>query len=94
VRSRRVAGRGTRAASGGQVGVFLAYACGPGRALIDRELYLPDETWVKDTVRRTAAAVHREADFVSKPELRQGPGVCPARPGLEWLIAATGPGSG
>jgi hypothetical protein len=33
-----------------QVGVFLAYAGGPGHALIDRELYLP-ETWAADRER-------------------------------------------
>ncbi|MFJ8444484.1 IS701 family transposase [Kitasatospora griseola] len=52
-----------------QVGVFLAYASGRGRALVDRELYLPDEAWVKDADRRRVAAVPEEAGFASKPEL-------------------------
>jgi DDE superfamily endonuclease len=39
-----------------QVGVFLAYASGRGRALVDRELYLPKE-WATDAARRTEAHV-------------------------------------
>src|SRR5216683_297481 len=36
-----------------QVGVFLAYAApGGGRALIDRELYLPQESWCADRHRQ------------------------------------------
>jgi SRSO17 transposase len=34
-----------------QIGVFLAYASGKGRALVDRELYLPKE-WATDPDRR------------------------------------------
>lgn len=34
-----------------QVGVFLAYAAGRGRAFLDRELYLPAE-WADDAARR------------------------------------------
>ena len=33
-----------------QIGVFLAYACGKGRALLDRELYLP-QVWTEDRER-------------------------------------------
>ncbi|ATE54487.1 IS701 family transposase [Actinosynnema pretiosum] len=39
-----------------QVGVFLAYSSARGRALVDRELHLPDP-WVDDPVRRAAAGV-------------------------------------
>ena len=37
-----------------QVGVFLAYASRKGRALLDRELYLPKE-WAADAARRAEA---------------------------------------
>lgn len=39
-----------------QIGVFLAYASASGRALIDRELYLPKE-WAVDDDRRQAAGI-------------------------------------
>lgn len=52
-----------------QVGVFLGYASSRGRVLIDRELYLPDESWVRDAGRRKDAAVPDEVGFASKPEL-------------------------
>lgn len=53
-----------------QVGVFLAYASDRGRALIDRELYLPKE-WTADRERCGAAAIPGEVDFATKPELAQ-----------------------
>src|ERR1700693_875247 len=51
-----------------QVGVFLCYASNKGAALVDRELYLPEE-WAADAERRRAAAVPEETDFATKPEL-------------------------
>lgn len=51
-----------------QVGVFLCYASNQGAALVDRELYLPEE-WAADRERRRAAAVPEEAEFATKPEL-------------------------
>ena len=51
-----------------QIGVFLAYATGTGRALIDRELYLP-ESWTADRDRCRAAAVPDEVEFATKPRL-------------------------
>src|SRR4029453_155453 len=42
-----------------QLGVFLAYASGRGRAMIDRELYLP-ERWTDDPERCRAARVPEE----------------------------------
>ena len=39
-----------------QIGVFLAYACGKDRALLDRELYLP-QVWAGDVERRREAGV-------------------------------------
>jgi SRSO17 transposase len=51
-----------------QVGVFLCYASNKGAALVDRELYLPEE-WASDAERRRAAAVPEETEFATKPEL-------------------------
>ena len=51
-----------------QVGVFLCYASDRGAALVDRELYLPEE-WAADDERRRAAAVPEETEFATKPEL-------------------------
>ena len=53
-----------------QIGVFLAYTSEKGHALIDRELYLPQE-WVADTTRRQAARVPDQVEFQTKPELAQ-----------------------
>src|SRR5215471_14246611 len=43
-----------------QLGVFLAYASPKGRALIDRELYLP-RSWTQDRARCAQAAVPADA---------------------------------
>ena len=52
-----------------QVGVFLAYAASDGaRALIDRELYLP-EKWTGDRDRCRAAGIGDEVAFATKPKL-------------------------
>jgi SRSO17 transposase len=51
-----------------QVGVFLCYASDKGAALVDRELYLPEE-WAADDQRRRSAAVPEETEFATKPEL-------------------------
>ncbi len=51
-----------------QVGVFLCYASSRGAALVDRELYLPEE-WAADRERRRAAAVPEATGFATKPEL-------------------------
>jgi SRSO17 transposase len=52
-----------------QVGVFLAYAAPDGsRALIDRELYLP-EKWTSDRERCRAAGIGDDVAFATKPEL-------------------------
>jgi SRSO17 transposase len=53
-----------------QLGVFLAYAGPKGRALIDRELYLP-RSWTADQERLTAAKVPQETGFRTKPQLLQ-----------------------
>jgi SRSO17 transposase len=52
-----------------QLGVFLAYAVpGGGRALIDRELYLP-QSWTGDRDRCRQAGVPDDRAFATKPEL-------------------------
>jgi SRSO17 transposase len=51
-----------------QVGVFLSYASEKGHALIDREVYLPEE-WAGDAARRTIAKVPSTVEFATKPEL-------------------------
>ncbi len=51
-----------------QIGVFLAYASDKGHALIDRELYLPEE-WCDDAARRDAAAIPGQVAFATKPAL-------------------------
>jgi len=53
-----------------QIGVFLAYASDRGRALIDRELYLPKE-WIADRDRCAAAGIPDDVGFATKPELAQ-----------------------
>jgi SRSO17 transposase len=51
-----------------QLGVFLAYASSKGRALVDRELYLPI-AWTEDRPRCTRAGVPDEVGFATKPQL-------------------------
>src|SRR5215213_141199 len=67
-----------------QLGVFLAYASGKGRAFIDRELYLP-RSWTDDPARCRAARVPEQVEFRTKPQL--------ARVVLERALAAGVPAS-
>ncbi|WP_376773693.1 IS701 family transposase [Lipingzhangella halophila] len=53
-----------------QIGVFLAYAGPQGRALIDRELYLPS-AWTEDRQRCRAAGISDDIAFATKPDLGQ-----------------------
>ncbi|MCD2115090.1 IS701 family transposase [Rhodococcus rhodochrous] len=53
-----------------QIGVFLAYASDRGRALIDRELYLP-KAWTEDRDRCRDAGIDDDVEFATKPELAQ-----------------------
>jgi SRSO17 transposase len=53
-----------------QVGVFLTYASPKGRALVDRELYLPKE-WTADAARCAEAHVPQQVVFHTKPQLAQ-----------------------
>lgn len=49
-----------------QLGTFLAYASPVGRALIDRELYLP-KSWTADPARCADAGVPEQVRFATKP---------------------------
>ena len=51
-----------------QIGVFLAYASAKGRALLDRELYLP-QVWADDWERRGEAGVPEDTAFRTKGQL-------------------------
>ncbi|HEX2029392.1 MAG TPA: IS701 family transposase, partial [Nitriliruptorales bacterium] len=51
-----------------QIGVFAAYATSRGRALVDRDLYLP-KSWTDDRERCQAARIPDERTFAAKGEL-------------------------
>jgi SRSO17 transposase len=51
-----------------QIGVFLALVGSRGRALVDRELYLP-ESWCRDRARCDEAGVPKDVTFATKPQL-------------------------
>ncbi|WP_372462427.1 IS701 family transposase [Rhodococcus pyridinivorans] len=53
-----------------QIGVFLAYSSDRGRALIDRELYLP-KAWTENRDRCRDAGIDDDVEFSTKPELAQ-----------------------
>lgn len=73
-----------------QIGVFLAYANTAGdRVLIDRELYLPAESWCADPDRRTEAGVPEEVTFATRPQQVQdmiGRAVASGVP-FAWFVA-------
>lgn len=51
-----------------QVGVFLCYGSDQGAALVDRELYIPQE-WAADRERCSEAGIAETVEFATKPEL-------------------------
>jgi SRSO17 transposase len=51
-----------------QIGVFLCYGSDRGAALVDRELYIPQE-WAEDRERRSEAGIAETVEFATKPEL-------------------------
>ena len=53
-----------------QVGVYLGYVAPQGHALIDRELYLPQD-WCADPDRRAQAKVPETVTFATKPQVAQ-----------------------
>jgi SRSO17 transposase len=70
-----------------QVGVFLAYAVPGGRALIDRELYLPG-SWTSDRVRCREAGIGDDVEFATKPELART--MCPCGRGGSAVLVGRG----
>ena len=73
-----------------QVGVFLSYVTAAGHALIDRELYLPED-WCSDLPRRQAAHIPESVTFATKPELarRMIQRAQSARLPIRWVVADT-----
>jgi SRSO17 transposase len=73
-----------------QVGVFLSYVTAAGHALIDRELYLPQD-WCSDLPRRQAAHIPETVSFQTKPELarRMIQRAQSARLPIRWVVADT-----
>jgi SRSO17 transposase len=51
-----------------QVATFLAYTSPRGHTLIDRELYIPNESWIADRERCRGAGIPDEVGFATKPE--------------------------
>jgi SRSO17 transposase len=52
-----------------QIGTFLSYTnTGGDRVLIDRELYIPQESWFGDRVRCAEAGIPEEAQFATRPQ--------------------------
>jgi SRSO17 transposase len=51
-----------------QIGVFVGYASPLGQALVDRELYLPQE-WTNDRERCRQAGIPEDRGFATKPQL-------------------------
>jgi len=64
-----------------QVAVFAAYASRTGRALIDRELYLP-KSWTGDEQRSSRAGVPETRRFATKPDTRPGAELAGGTPAL------------
>jgi SRSO17 transposase len=73
-----------------QVGVFLSYVTALGHALIDRELYLPQD-WCSDLLRRHAAHIPESVTFATKPELAKRMVKRAQMAGLliSWVVADT-----
>ena len=71
-----------------QVGVFLSYVTALGHALIDRELYLPED-WCADAARRQAVHIPEPVRFATKPELAQQmlKRVLAAGVACQWVVA-------
>ena len=52
-----------------QIGTFLAFVTGAGdRVLVDRELYIPQKSWLADRARCAEAAIPDDLDFATRPE--------------------------
>jgi SRSO17 transposase len=52
-----------------QIGTFLAYADTHGnRILVDRELYIPENSWCEDPERRKEAGIPEDLTFATRPQ--------------------------
>jgi len=52
-----------------QIGTFLAYADTHGnRVLVDRELYIPEESWCEDPERCKEAGIPEDYEFATRPQ--------------------------
>jgi SRSO17 transposase len=52
-----------------QIGTFLAYADSSGnRVLIDRELYVPEQSWFGDPGRCAEAGIPEDLEFATRPQ--------------------------
>jgi SRSO17 transposase len=73
-----------------QMGVFLSYVTTVGHALIDRELYVPED-WCADLPRRRAAHIPDTVPFRTKPELAKQMVERAQAAGLpiHWVVADT-----
>jgi SRSO17 transposase len=73
-----------------QVGVFLSFVTARGHALIDRELYVPQD-WCSDLPRRHAAHIPQTLCFATKPELARRMLQRAQEAGLPigWVVADT-----
>ena len=73
-----------------QVGVFLSYVTARGHALLDRELYLPED-WCQDGPRRSKAHIPDTCPFQTKPELAKRMVERAQAAGLpfRWVVADT-----
>jgi SRSO17 transposase len=71
-----------------QLGAFLTYVSARGRALIDRELYLP-VSWTDDRERCEEAGIGDGVEFATKPELAQRmlERLLDAGSDIEWFTA-------
>jgi len=71
-----------------QLGVFLTYVSVKGRALIDRELYVP-ASWIEDRERCREAGIDDTVEFATKPQLAQQmlERLLDAGSDLEWFTA-------
>ena len=71
-----------------QIGVFAAYATSRGRALADRELYLP-KSWSEDRERCRTAKIPGDREFATKSELARRMvlrAICSPLP-ITWVTA-------
>jgi SRSO17 transposase len=73
-----------------QVGVFLSYACARGHAIIDRDLYLPED-WLDDRERCREAGIADTVQFYPKWELALHMLQRAREAGLifQWVVADT-----